>query len=88
LGIERGSIDVVVIQPPLAELHLNLVEHKEILMKDFYPTLDKIINKAFCLASNMILLLPPETNIDSLCSCISKCASDLRKMKDFCSIKI
>jgi len=35
-----------------------------------------------------MMLLPPETNIDLLCSCINKCASDLKVMKDCCSIKI
>lgn len=57
-------------------------------MTDFHPTLDKIIMKSFQIASNMILLLPPETSIDNLCSCIHKCATDLKKLKDFCSIKI
>jgi hypothetical protein len=49
---------VVIVQPPLAEFHVNMVDHRELLMTDFYPTLDKIILKSFKIASNMILLLP------------------------------
>lgn len=36
----------------------------------------------------MILLLPPETNIDSLATCIHRCANESKKMKDFCGVKV
>ena len=55
---------------------------------DFSPTLDKVISKALCLSNNFILLLPPATSLDVLCSCINKCATELSKMKNTCSANI
>jgi hypothetical protein len=75
-----------VLQPNLADF--TFTGHKDISISDFYPSLDKILMKALKMAPNTIILLPPETNIDSLCSCIHKCASETKRMKDFCSIKI
>jgi hypothetical protein len=56
----------------LAENSLN--SHKDIKVEDFFPTLDKSILKSFALAPNIIMLLPPEINIDSLGTCIHRCA--------------
>lgn len=55
---------------------------------DFEPTLDKIIMKSLKLAPNLMMLLPPSISVDVLCSCLNKCASELKKMREFCSIHI
>ncbi len=57
-------------------------------MNDFTPSLDEIIKKSMSLSTNIIFLLPPETNIEQVCSCISKWGTKLKWMKDFCSASI
>ena len=57
-------------------------------MNDFTPSLDEIIKKSMSLSTNIIFLLPPETNIEQVCSCISKWGTTLKWMKDFCSASI
>lgn len=74
------------IQPPLANLQAR--SNKGISINDFSPSLDEIICKAMKIAGNMVLLLPPDTNIEQICSCISKWGSRLKWMKDFCSAVI
>lgn len=70
--LDRQGIDVVVLHPPLAEFNSAGRKEKGILMTDFSPNLQLAIRKAFSLANNLILLLPADTSIDSLCSSINK----------------
>lgn len=77
---------MVFAQPPLADLEGST--HGSLSIVDFEPSLDKIIYKALELSNNFLLLLPAATSVDVLCSCINKCATELGKMKDSCSIKI
>ena len=71
MQIERRGIDLVFVQPPLGEFEGSTC----LSIVDFEPTLDKIIFKCLRLANNFMLLLPPATSVDVLCSCINKCAS-------------
>ena len=61
---------------------------KSLSIVDFEPSLDKVITKCLNLAPNIIMLLPADINIDILCSCVNKCASELKVIKNSCSIKI
>lgn len=44
--------------------------------------------KCLKLAPDVLLLLPPRTSIEALCSCLNKCATELKKMRTSCSIKV
>lgn len=72
LKIEKKDVDVVYVQPPVNKL--QLAQHHTLSIVDFEPTLDHIIIKALKLAQNFMMLLPPETNIELICSCLNKCA--------------
>ena len=76
LGVIRTNIDVVYMHPPKVEFDQER------------SYLDKLIGHAMKLASNVILLLHPQTNIEAVASIIHKWADNLSWMKDFCSASI
>ncbi len=55
---------------------------------DFEPTLNKVLMKCLRVAGDVVLLLPPQTSIEALCSCLNKCAVEGKKMRGSCSIAI
>ncbi len=40
------------------------------------------------LSGNLVMLLPPEINIEQLCICLSKWGARLKWMRDFCSVLV
>lgn len=85
LAVDRRNVDVVFVQPPCSP---EALASKCLSIVDFEPSLNKILAKCLKLAANMLLLLPPQTSIEALCSCLNKCATELKKMRGSCSIKV
>lgn len=82
---EKRTFDVVFLNPVRPD-HVN--EFRSMGLQEFQPSLDKLIYKSLKLSNNMILLLPPNISLESLCSCINKCCTEMKKTKETCSIKI
>lgn len=77
---------MIFVNPPYERKEL---QHSNTLsIVDFEPTLNKVITKCLKLATDVLILLPVQINIEAFCSCLNKCASELKKMTASCSIKI
>lgn len=71
----------MIVQPPY-----HPSKGKSLSIVDFEPSLAQVIMKCLRLASDVVMLLPAETGIEALCSCLNRCATELRKMRSSCSV--
>lgn len=85
LLLPRATADVVFLHPPLSKL---LLGYRSLAAADFDPHLEKVIQKAMSMSGNLILLLPPEVSLDSLCSCLHRLACELPQHRDCVSLKV
>lgn len=85
IAVDKRNVDVVFVQPPCSP---EALASKCLSIVDFEPSLNKILMKCLRLAQDVLLLLPPRTSIEALCSCLNKCATELKKMRGSCSIKV
>lgn len=70
IEFKRNELDAVYMSPPWGGPDYMKLER--MLPEDFDPPLQKLINKSVSLSDNVVLLLPKNTDIDSLPTIICK----------------